>query len=231
MFIVMLRTFILYALVVVVLRILGKRQIAQLQPFELAGVIMISELASVPSENVGIPLISGIIPILVLLLSGVTLSYLSLKSEKARLILCGTPIILIDKGKILEPELKKMRYNLSDLLEQLRIKNIANISDVEYAILETNGELSVIPKSQKRPTIPEDFQIATKYEGLPLTLVMDGQAHLDNMKKANVDTQWLQREIKKQNLTSIDQVLLASLDTAGTLFVQGKMSPQKSLAR
>lgn len=231
MFIVMLRTLILFALVVIVLRILGKRQIAQLQPFELAGVIMISELASIPSENVGIPLISGIIPILVLLLAGVTLSYLSLKNEKARLILCGQPIILIDKGKILETELKKMRYNLSDLLEQLRIKNIPNISDVEYAILETNGELSVIPKSQKRPTIPEDFQIATKYEGLPLTLIMDGQAHLENMKKANVNTQWLEREIKKQKLTSIDQVLLASLDTAGTLFIQGKMSHPKSLAR
>lgn len=231
MFIVMLRTFILYALVVIVLRILGKRQIAQLQPFELAGVIMISELASVPSENVGIPLISGIIPILVLLLSGVTLSYLSLKSEKARAILCGTPNILIDKGKIVEQELAKMRYNLSDLLEQLRIKNVANISDVEYAILETNGELSVIPKSQKRPTIPEDFQIATKYEGLPLTLVMDGQAHLENMKRANVNTQWLEQEIKKQKLTSIDQVLLASLDTAGTLFIQGKMNHPKSLAR
>ncbi|MFZ3102794.1 MAG: DUF421 domain-containing protein [Desulfitobacteriaceae bacterium] len=231
MFIVMLRTFILYALVVIVLRVLGKRQIAQLQPFELASVIMISELASVPSENVGIPLISGIIPILVLLLAGVTLSYLSLKSEKARFILCGTPIILIDKGKILESELKKMRYNMSDLLEQLRIKNMPNISDVEYAILETNGELSVIPKSQKRPTIPEDFQIATKYEGLPLTLVMDGQAHLENMKKANVNTQWLEQEIKKQKLTSIDQVLLASLDTAGTLFVQGKINYPKSLAR
>jgi uncharacterized membrane protein YcaP (DUF421 family) len=124
-----------------------------------------------------------------------------------------------------------MRYNLSDLLEQLRIKNIPNISDVEYAILETNGELSVIPKSQKRPATLEDFHIATKYEGLPLTLVMDGQAHLANMKKANVNTQWLEQEIKKHKLTSLDQVLLASLDTAGTLFIQGKMSHPKSLVR
>ncbi|MHB8125122.1 MAG: DUF421 domain-containing protein [Desulfitobacteriaceae bacterium] len=231
MFVVMLRTFILYALVVLVIRALGKRQIAQLQPFELVVIIMISELAAVPSENVGIPLISGVIPILVLFLSGATLSYLTLKSEKARSIICGTPKILIDKGKIIEPELKKMRYNISDLLEQLRIKNMANISDVEYAILETNGELSVIPKSQKRPAIPEDFQISTKYEGLPLTLIMDGQVHSENMKKANVDTQWLQKEINKQKLTSFDQVLLASLDTAGTLFIQAKMNKPKSLAR
>lgn len=226
MLIVMLRTFILYALVVLVLRALGKRQIAQLQPFELVVIIMISELAAVPSEDVGIPLLSGIIPILILFLSGTALSYLSLKSEKARAIICGKPVILIEKGKILESELQKMRYNINDLLEQLRIKNTPNISDVEYAILETNGELSVIPKSQKRPAIPEDFQISTKYEGLPLALIMDGKVHTENMKKANVNPQWLQEEMKKQQLTSFDQVLLASLDTAGTLFLQGKVNKQ-----
>jgi uncharacterized membrane protein YcaP (DUF421 family) len=207
---------------------LGKRQIAQLQPFELVVIIMISELAAVPSSDIGIPLISGIIPILILLISGVALQYLTLKSEKARAIICGKPTILIDKGKILETEIKRIRYNISDLLEQLRIKNIPNISDVEYAILETNGEMSVIPKSQKRPTIPEDFQIATKYEGLPITLVMDGLVQLENLKKANVDLQWLQQEMKKQQLTSFDQVLLASLDTAGTLFIQGKTNQANS---
>lgn len=228
MSIVIIRTFILYALVVIVLRMLGKRQIAQLQPFELVVIIMISELAAVPSSDIGIPLISGIIPILILLISGVALQYLTLKSEKARSIICGKPTILIDKGKILETEIKRIRYNISDLLEQLRIKNIPNISDVEYAILETNGEMSVIPKSQKRPTIPEDFQIATKYEGLPLTLVMDGLVQSENLKKANVDLQWLQQEMKKQQLTSFDQVLLASLDTAGTLFIQGKTNQANS---
>jgi uncharacterized membrane protein YcaP (DUF421 family) len=224
MSIVIIRTFILYAIVVLVLRMLGKRQIAQLQPFELVVIIMISELAAVPSGDIGIPLISGIIPILILLISGITLQYLTLKSEKARSIICGKPTILIDKGKILETEIKRIRYNISDLLEQLRIKNIPNISDVEYAILETNGEMSVIPKSQKRPAIPEDFQIAPKYEGLPLTLIMDGLVQAENMKKANVDLQWLQREMKKQQLTSFDQVLLASLDSAGALFIQGKMN-------
>ncbi|HWQ71721.1 MAG TPA: DUF421 domain-containing protein [Desulfitobacteriaceae bacterium] len=224
MSIVIIRTFILYAIVVLVLRMLGKRQIAQLQPFELVVIIMISELAAVPSGDIGIPLISGIIPILILLISGITLQYLTLKSEKARSIICGKPTILIDKGKILETEIKRIRYNISDLLEQLRIKNIPNISDVEYAILETNGEMSVIPKSQKRPAIPEDFQIAPKYEGLPLTLIMDGLVQAENMKKANVDLQWLQREMKKQQLTSFDEVLLASLDSAGALFIQGKMN-------
>lgn len=220
MLIVVFRTLILYSLVVLVLRLLGKRQIGQLQPFELVVVIMISELAAVPSENVGIPLISGIIPILVLLFAGTTLSYMSLKNEKARAILCGRPTILVDKGKILEQELAKTRYNLTDLLEQLRLKNVPNIADVEYAILETNGEVSVIPKSQKRPAIPEDFQLSPKYEGLPVPLIMDGKLHTENLRKAKVDQVWLEEEIKKQNLAGIEHVLLASIDSSGNLYIQ-----------
>lgn len=228
MLIVVIRTLILYSLVVLVLRLLGKRQIGQLQPFELVVVIMISELAAVPSEDVGIPLVSGIVPILVLLLAGATLSYLSLKNEKARAILCGTPAVLIDKGRILERELEKNRYNLSDLLEQLRLKNVPNIADVEYAILETNGEVSVIPKAPKRPAIPEDFQMSPKDEGLPIPLVMDGKVHIENLNRAGVNVAWLAAEIKKHHLEEFDQVLLASIDASGTLFVQehrGKKIP------
>lgn len=216
------RTLILYALVVLVLRVLGKRQIGQLQPFELVVIIMISELAAVPSEDVGIPLLSGVVPILVLLLAGLTLSYMSLKSVKARATLCGTPTIIIEKGVILESELRRMRYNLSDLLEQLRVKSVPNIADVEYAILETNGELSVIPKSQKRPTIPEDFQVPTKYEGLPLTLIMDGKINAENLRKSKMDLLWLETELHKLSLKDASHVLLASLDSSGGLFVQAK---------
>lgn len=222
MLITIIRTLILYGLVFLVLRLLGKRQIAQLQPFELVVLLMISELAAIPSENAGIPLLNGIIPILALLLAELTLSYLSLKSEKARALLCGTPTIVIDKGRILEHELKNMRYNLSDLLEQLRVKNVPNIADVEYGILETNGELSVILKAAKRPAIPTDFQIIPPYEGLPLTLIMDGIPNPENIRKAKVDIPWLEGEIKKQNLTSIKEVLLASLDSSGNLYIQGK---------
>lgn len=225
MFIVMLRTLILYSLVVLVLRLLGKRQIGQLQPFELVVIIMISELAAVPSEDIGIPLISGIIPILVLLFAGAILSYLSLKNEKARAILCGTPTILVDKGKILERELAKTRYNLNDLLEQLRLKNVPNIADVEYAILETNGEISIIPKAQKRPAIPEDFQITPKYEGLPIPLIMDGKLHKENILKAKVELAWLEGEIKKQNLNGVEEVFLATIDPSGNLFIQETQSP------
>lgn len=208
MLIVVVRTFILYILVIVALRLMGKREIGQLQPFELVVILMISELAAIPSENVGIPLLSGIIPILVLLLTSVALAWITLKSERARSILCGTPTILIERGKILERELKKNRYNLSDLLEELRIKNVPNIADVEFAVLETNGQVSVFPKAQKRPTIPEDFHMTTQYEGLPLTLIMDGSLNEKNLHQANKNLAWLRGELKKQNIDQLNQVLL-----------------------
>jgi len=228
MLIVIVRTLILYAVVIVSLRLMGKRELGQLQPFELVVILMISELAAVPSENVGVPLLSGIVPILVLLSASLTLAWISLKSEKARDIMCGRPTILIDRGEIKEDALERNCYNLTDLLEELRIKNILNIADVEFAILENNGELSVFPKAQKRPTIPEDFHFTPQYEGLPLTLIMDGKLNKNNLQESNKDLNWLKSELKKQKINHIEDVLLASLDSAEKLFVQAK---QKSMKR
>lgn len=223
MLIIVTRTLILYALVVVALRLMGKREIGQLQPFDLVAILMISELAAIPSENVGIPLMAGIIPILVLLLVSILLAALEMKSERARAILNGTPSILIERGRIIEAELVRNRYNLNDLLEELRIKNVPNIADVEFAVLETNGQVSVLPKSLKRPTTPEDFNISPSYEGLPTALIMDGKINRENLQKVNKDLQWLMAELKKQNLNRIEEALLVSLDTSGNVFVQAKM--------
>jgi len=201
---------------------MGKRQIGQLQPYELVVSILIADLAAVPMGNPGVPLIHGIISILTLVLAEVTLSYITMKSEKARAILCGMPNIIIENGKIKERELKKLRLNLNDLIEQLRSKDIANIADVEFAILETSGNLSVIPKSQKRPVTPSDMNIDTEYEGIPLTLILDGRINHKNLAKAHLDTQWLQDQISAFGYTSIQQILFASLDTSGNLYLQGK---------
>lgn len=216
------RAAILYLLVVLIVRIMGKHQIGQLQPFELVITIMISELAAVPMQDPDIPLINGIIPILTLLLLQVSLSLLSLKSETARRIICGGPSILIENGKIIQSELTKLRYNLNDLLEQLRLKNYPNISDIEYAILETSGKLSIIPKSQKRPVHPEDLQIQTPYEGLPITLIVDGSLKRQNLTRAKLTEEWLRNELGKFGLNQWNQVFLASLDTTGKLYIQPK---------
>lgn len=220
MLVVFARALILYIVVVVSMRIMGKRQIGQLQPFELAIAIMISELAAVPMQNTGIPLINGIIPILTLLIAQLLMSLLSLKSIKARALICGKPTILIEKGKICEEALRKELYTINDLLEQLRIKDYPNITDVEYAILETNGQLSVIPKSQKRPLNPKDMDIKTDYEGITIDVIIDGNILKNNLKAAGKDEQWLIQELHKHHYESPKEILLASIDSSGKLFHQ-----------
>lgn len=220
MLVVFTRALVLYIVVVISMRIMGKRQIGQLQPFELAIAIMISELAAVPMQNTGIPLINGIIPILTLLIAQLLMSLLSLKSIRARALICGKPTILIEKGKIKEQELRKELYTLNDLLEQLRIKDFPNIADVEYAILETNGQLSVIPKSQKRPLNPQDMDIKTDYEGITIDVIIDGHIMANNLKVAGRDKQWLLQELRKQQYNSPDDILFACIDSSGNLFCQ-----------
>jgi len=220
--IVLVRTLILYVFVVIAMRIMGKRQIGQLQPFELVVTLMLSELAAIPMESPGIPLINGITPILTLIAAQVVLSYISLKSDRARGFICGTPSVLIENGKIVESELKRLRYNLSDLMEQLRAKDVPDISDVEFAILETSGQLSVIEKSQKRPVIPEDLNLHPKYEGLPYTLIMDGHVIHKNLAKKNLNIEWLYQELEYLGIASPKDVLFACLDTEDKLFCQLK---------
>ncbi len=216
------RTLILFAVVVVGLRLMGKRQVSQLQPYELVIVIMLSALAAIPMENTGVPLVNGLFPIFTLILTQVVLSYICLKSERARSVVCGTPSVLIANGRIVEKELARLRYNINDLMEQLRAKNTPNVADVEFAILETSGELSIIPKSQKRPLVPADMNLSTEYEGLPVTLIIDGYLFKKNLAQINLDENWLASELQKRGIDSYREVLFASLDTAGRLFYQVK---------
>lgn len=222
MLILFFRTIILYVLVVIFMRISGKQQIGQLQPYELVVAIMIADLVAIPMQNKGMPLVSGIIPILTLLVSQLFLSYLSIKSLQARAIICGIPTILVENGKILTSQLQKERYNINDLLEELRVKGYPNIADVEYAILETNGSLSVIPKSNKRPVTPQDLNLTPQYEGLPLPIIIDGRIMHQNMQKAGIDMEWLNAQLKMWKIQNVKEVLFASLDTNKVLTVYRK---------
>ena len=150
MLITFIRAIILYIIVLVVMRMMGKREIGQLQPFELAISIMIADLASIPMADTGIPITNGIIPILGLLVMHLVISILNIKSIRAREIICGKPSILIYRGKIDEKVLKKERFTINELQERLRGNNVVNLGDVEYAILETSGEVTVIQKPNKR---------------------------------------------------------------------------------
>ncbi|MBE7047894.1 MAG: DUF421 domain-containing protein [Ruminococcaceae bacterium] len=219
----LIRTLILYIVVIGALRLMGKRQIGQLQPSELVVAMMLSELASIPMESVGTPLTAGIIPILTLMIAETTFSFLTLKSRRMRKILSGSPTILIEKGQILESELERLRYNIDDLLEELRTSGYANILDVEYAIIESNGNLSVIPKSNKRPLTPEDIKLNPQYEGIPFLLVTDGRLNQQAMNDAGVTIEWLLEQLKTYNIYDIEDVFLATLDSSGKLYVQKKI--------
>lgn len=222
MIIVIIRTLILFSLVLLVIRLMGKRQVGQMQPYEIGIIIMISALAAIPMEDTGIPLINTIIPILLIFSFQVILSFGAQKNERIRAFIDGRPSVLIKDGKIEEQELIKLRMNINDLLELLRIQGYANILDVETAVLENNGVLSVIPKSQNRPVTPKDLGLATTYEGLPYPLIIDGNINYENLTKIKQNEAWLKEQMANLGIPELNHVLFVSLDTAGNLYYQRK---------
>ncbi len=221
MLITFIRSIILYIIVLIVMRFMGKREIGQLQPFELAISIMIADLASIPMTEIGIPISRGIIPILGLLVMHLLISIINLKSLRAREIICGKPRILIYRGKIMQDALIKERFTINELEERLRGDNVFNIGDVEYAILETSGQISVIQKPNKRNATPEDFNIMPNYEGISYDLVIDGKIMNDNLKKLGKDYQWLKKQVNKFNMQPED-ALIVTIDGQEQIFCQKK---------
>lgn len=213
------RAIVLYIIVLIVMRLMGKREIGQLQPFELAISIMIADLATLPMAETGIPISNGIIPILGLLVMHLVISLLNMKSTKAREIICGKPSILIFRGKIDQQVLKKERFTINELEERLRDNNIFNIGDVEYAVLETSGQVTVIPKPSKRPTIPEDFNIEPQYEGIPYDLVVDGKVMYKNLEKLGKNYIWLQRQTEKFGIKP-EEALIVTIDGNNQFYCQ-----------
>ena len=221
MLITFLRSIVLYILVLAVMRLMGKREIGQLQPFELAISIMIADLASIPMTEIGIPIYYGIVPILGLLMMHIFISFLNMKSLKAREIICGRPSILIYRGKINEKELIKQRFTINELEERLRGNNVFNLGDVEYAILETSGQVTVIQKPEKRNITPEDLDLTPEYEGIPYDLVVDGKVMAENLKELGKNYKWLEKQTEKFNIKP-EEALVVTLDAKGQIFCQKK---------
>lgn len=220
------RSIIIYIIVLIVMRLMGKREIGQMQPFELAISIMIADLASIPMADIGIPISNGIIPILGLLVMHLIISVLNIKSSKMREFICGKPTILIYKGKIDEQKMKKERFTLNELEEKLRSNNVMNLGDVEFAILETSGDISVIPKPNKRTTTPEDFNIMPEYEGIPYNLVIDGKIMNENLQKIGKDYNWLQRQTEKFQMMP-EEALIVTINEKGDIYCQKKLSEKE----
>ena len=213
------RAIVLYILVLIVMRLMGKREIGQLQPFELAISIMIADLAAVPMAETGVPITNGIMPILGLLVMHLIISIINIKSTKAREIICGKPSILIFRGKIDEKVLKKERFTINELEERLRDNNIFNIGDVEYAILETSGQVTVIPKPEKKSVTPEDLNIKPKYEGIAYDLVVDGKVMYQNLEKIGKNYIWLKKQTEKFGIKP-EEALIVTMDGESKFFCQ-----------
>lgn len=223
MLVLMVRTLILYSIVVLSMRIMGKRQIGEMQPSELVVAIMISDLASVPMQSIDIPLLSGIIPVFTLIVAEVMMSFISLKSRTLRRLITGEPSIIIYNGHVNEQELEKLRFNTNDLLEQLRISGYPNIADVQVAVLETNGQLSIIPKAYARTVTVEDLKLEKpKKECLPYMLISDGELNHAELSRSGKSEEWLKKSLKKRGVSSYSEIFIASLDFEDGLFLQKK---------
>ncbi|ADL13044.1 DUF421 domain-containing protein [Acetohalobium arabaticum] len=220
MLIVIIRTVILYLAVLVVLRLMGKRQIGELQPFDLAVTIMVSELAAMPMQNTDVPLINSLLPISLILILQIYISVINTKSFKAREIVCGSPDILIENGQLNEEELRKNRISIHELLEELRVKGYHNLAEIEFAFIETNGQVSVIPKSQNRPVTPEDLEIETDYEGVAYSLIVDGKVYQPNLDEVGLSKDWLKNELSNFGINDLSDVLFANIDSSGNIFYQ-----------
>ena len=202
------RTIILYLVLILVIRLMGKRQIGQMEPAEFVVTMLVANLAAIPMQDGGIPIFSGLVPILTVLGVELVLSALSLKSSKVRKLLCGKPVILIENGKILQGNLRKTRITLDELSGHLREKDVLDIRAVQYAILETNGNLSVFPYSKERPASARDAGIKARQQFLPITIISDGELLEENLQKARKDRQWLRGVLDEQGATLKETWLL-----------------------
>jgi len=223
---VFLRTLIIYLILIISMRMMGKRQIGELQISELVTTFMLSELATAPLSNKQIPVSYALVPIFLLLSLEVITSFLLMKSSFLKRLFTGRPSIIIHHGKIDQQELGRLRITIHELLSELRQKSIGDIADVEYAILEDNGKLSVFQKSVKAPLTPEQADLAITENGIAHPIIADGKISRENLTLAGVSENWLHAQLKKRNLETAE-VFLLTLNDGGELFIVTKESIKK----
>ena len=205
------RTVLLYLILILVIRMMGKRQIGQMEASEFVVTMLVANLAAIPMQDGGIPLFSGVVPIFTVLGVELILSGLAICSVRFRRILCGKPVILIENGNILQQNLRKTRVTLDELTGLMREKDVLDIQMVQYAILETNGNLSVFPYPKERPASAKDAGIQARKQYLPMTIISDGYLMEENLIKAKKDTRWVQR-VLEENRASLEDTWLLTVD-------------------
>lgn len=214
MLISIIRTIILYVFVIFAVRLMGKRQISEMQPTELVVTLVVAEIASIPMENTSQPLLSGVVPVLMLVALEIATSFFMMKSGKFRKLVCGSPIVVIRDGEILQSEMKRLRLTTEDLCIQLRQQDVFSIENVQYCIVETNGKVSVLEKPQNRKPSAEDFGIKIRDNKIETVVISDGQILDNSLLLCHKSKNEVYNILNKEGLKAND-VFIMTLDALG----------------
>ena len=217
------RTILLYVILIVGIRAMGKRQIGELEPIELVLMLLISDLAAVPMQDFGIPLLNGVVPIVTLLSLSMLLSFFSMKSVRFHRLVCGNPTTLIKGGVIQQAAMRRNRFTLDELIDELRAQGVTDLSTVKYAVLETNGQLSVLLYPADAPATPRQLGKAVRDDvSLPTVLVNDGHVMENGLTDKGLDQAWLDRTVRAHGFRDVREILLLTVDDAGKVLCVGK---------
>lgn len=216
------RSIIIYIFVLFAIRFMGKRQVGEMQPFEFVITLIIADLATIPMSEISVPIVHGIVPIFGIIILHYFICLLSRKSMKARYLISGRAAIVMDPNGINYQELKYLNMNLDDLIESLRCNEVYNLDDVAYAIIETNGKLSIIKKSQVESVTREDMKMNTDPASLPVSIIMDGRLMKENIKLTGISEELINESLTKVNTKSHKDILLMTIDANGSVFIQPK---------
>lgn len=215
------RTLLLYLAVVFAVRLMGKRQIGELDPSELVVTILVSDLAAVPMQDLGIPMLSGLVPIAALVMVEILMSFVSLKSRTFRRLLNGQPAIIIRRGQIDQDKLRQLRLTTDEIVEALRKQNVASVGDVKYGVIEPDGTLTVVLRQPQQPVTAEMLSLTPKDTGLPLVVVSDGRLVPRSLALLKIAPEDVENRLKNQGL-AVSDVFLMTLDDCGNVFIQRK---------
>ena len=219
---IVLRTAIVYVVLFFAMRIMGQKQAGQLQPYEIVVTLLIAEVAATPMDDPGTPILYGLIPAITLLLLYSLFNFVCLKSKRMRLFLCGRPSILIHDGKLLSQEIRRIGYNLNDLMEQLRLAGQTDIESIHYAVLETNGQLSVLPYASQSPVTPRQMRLSVSDPSFYSAVLLDGRWNISGLSNLQTDPKKLSRFLKALGYHSPREILLLTLSDNGEIFLQDR---------
>lgn len=224
------RAIIVYLLVLLVFRLMGKRQIGQMQPFELVLTLVIADLATIPMAESAIPTLNGVVPLITLVVVHFLLTFFSKKSPKVASLISGKPMIIIDPNGISYETIEKLNITVEDIFEAIRGQGYFRLEEVQYAIMETNGVVNVMPKAHCAPVTPQDLELATEQARLPVAVISDGNVLLENFEKANINQETLDDVLRANQIKSAKEVVVLTVDGAGECYLQTKTAPFKTFA-